>query len=40
MESEANKAIHCRPESVCTLRYPATHKTLYQSLYRLDPVRA
>ncbi len=40
MESEANKASIASLNPLCTLRYSATHKTLYQLLYRLDPVRA
>ena len=40
MESDNIKTAIASLNPLCTLRYSATHKTLYQLLYRLDPVRA
>jgi len=31
---------HRKPESLCTLRYSATHKDYFNLVYRLDPVKA
>lgn len=40
MESEPAKAAIASLNPLCTLRYSATHRNLYNLLYRLDPVRA
>jgi len=40
MESEQAKAAIASLNPLCTLRYSATHRNLYNLLYRLDPVRA
>jgi len=40
MESEQAKAAIERLNPLCTLRYSATHRNLYNQVYRLDPVAA
>jgi type III restriction enzyme len=40
MESEQAKAAIASLNPLCTLRYSATHRNLYNLVYRLDPVRA
>jgi len=40
MESEKAKEAIASLNPLCTLRYSATHKNLYNLLYRLDPVKA
>ncbi|MFA5516682.1 MAG: hypothetical protein WDA20_10385, partial [Desulfuromonadales bacterium] len=40
MESEQAKTAIASLNPLCTLRYSATHRNLYNLLYRLDPVRA
>lgn len=40
MESEQARAAIERLKPLCTLRYSATHRHVYNLLYRLDPVRA
>ena len=40
MESEQSKAAIASLKPLCTLRYSATHRNLYNLVYRLDPVRA
>lgn len=40
MESDQAKAAIASLGPLCTLRYSATHRNLYNLLYRLDPVRA
>jgi type III restriction enzyme len=40
MESEQAKTAIAGLNPLCTLRYSATHRNLYNLLYRLDPVRA
>ena len=40
MESEQAKAAIASLNPLCTLRYSATHRFVYNLLYRLDPVRA
>jgi type III restriction enzyme len=40
MESEPAKVAIASLGPLCTLRYSATHRNLYNLLYRLDPVRA
>ncbi|MGO0063270.1 DEAD/DEAH box helicase family protein [Brevibacillus fluminis] len=40
MESAQAKAAINSLEPLCTLRYSATHRNLYNLLYRLDPVKA
>ncbi len=40
MESDQAKAAIAGLNPLCTLRYSATHRNLYNQLYRLDPVRA
>jgi len=40
MESEQAKEAIASLNPLCTLRYSATHRNLYNQLYRLDPVRA
>ena len=40
MESEQARAAIEKLEPLCTLRYSATHRNVYNLLYRLDPVRA
>lgn len=40
MESDKAKEAIASLNPLCTLRYSATHKNLYNLLYRLDPVKA
>jgi len=40
MESEQAKAAIATLNPLCTLRYSATHRFVYNLLYKLDPVRA
>lgn len=40
MESDQAKAAIASLNPLCTLRYSATHRNLYNLVYRLDPVRA
>jgi len=40
MESDQAKAAISSLNPLCTLRYSATHRNLYNLVYRLDPVRA
>ena len=40
MESEQAKTAIASLNPLCTLRYSATHRNLYNLLYRLDPVKA
>lgn len=40
MESDQAKEAIARLNPLCTLRYSATHRNLYNRLYKLDPVRA
>jgi type III restriction enzyme len=40
MESDQAKAAIASLAPLCTLRYSATHRNVYNLLYRLDPVRA
>jgi type III restriction enzyme len=40
MESDIRKEAISDLNPLCTLRYSATHKNLYNLLYKLDPVRA
>ena len=40
MESDQAKAAVDRLNPLCTLRYSATHRNLYNQVYRLDPVTA
>jgi len=40
MESEPAKAAIEKLNPLCTFRYSATHRNVYNLLYRLDPVRA
>ena len=40
MESDQAKAAIERLNPLCTLRYSATHRNLYNQVYRLDPVEA
>lgn len=40
MESERAKEAIASLEPLCTLRYSATHRNLYNLVYRLDPVKA
>ena len=40
MESEQARAAIDSLKPLCTLRYSATHRNVYNLLYRLDPVRA
>ena len=40
MESEKSKEAISSLNPLCTLRYSATHKNLYNLVYRLDPVQA
>jgi len=40
MESEPAKAAIDKLNPLCTFRYSATHRNVYNLLYRLDPVRA
>ncbi|PYL07260.1 MAG: DEAD/DEAH box helicase [Verrucomicrobia bacterium] len=40
METENARAAIGSLEPLCTLRYSATHRNLYNLLYRLDPVKA
>jgi type III restriction enzyme len=40
LESDKSKAAIASLGPLCTLRYSATHKHVYNLLYQLDPVRA
>lgn len=40
MESDLAKQALARLKPMCTLRYSATHRNVYNLLYKLDPVRA
>jgi len=40
MESDKSKEAIASLNPLCTLRYSATHKNLYNLVYRLDPVKA
>ena len=40
MESDTAKAAIATLNPLCTIRYSATHRNLYNLLYRLDPVKA
>lgn len=40
MESEQAKSAIASLNPLCTLRYSATHRNLYNQVYKLDPVRA
>ena len=40
METQTAREAIARLNPLCTLRYSATHRSLYNQLYRLDPVQA
>ena len=40
LETEKRKQAIARLNPLCTLRYSATHRDVYNLIYRLDPIRA